>query len=653
MTTTIEPATLSPQLQELARQYVAARRQSGEALLEAARALAEARAACQHGEWYTFLEATGTSQDVADRLLAMHRQALDDARYADAVRSNFLTLTTAAELASAPPAVRERLLSQDAPPTQAQIRAEKRAANPAAPRAVTSSAEMVQPGAIWQSKRLNGEWYPYRLEYVGDDPIAASGQFVVYGFFDRGAETPFYVGKTQEFDKRMSAHAIGQSSDELKERLRGTPAIVRVLALPPDEAQADEIEYALILQHKDTVLNRHLLKWEAKTPVDWPARDLEPAAPPALTTIRVVDATLRQQIEDAYSGDRIADEKPIRKPLTYDGKLWVGTSGDARRIVPRAEYAGACHTYRERSKHRVYGESFYTGMIVQHRGQEYVITHERLVADRPAEQPAPQPYWLQQLDEREAARGARRAEYEDAQARFARLGWRLTRLCSEDKQSDPQGKLYARTADLAPQLKTLATFEAGAATRAAETAAPAAIDDDLADVRGVGDRATYERQEAADQRRLTEAEHLISIGQYAAARGSLDEVRVATWRRDQLLATIPAAPTPTPTPAPADAPQRLACTTCGETLLNGHFAGQCGPCYRGERLTLPRDPRGRAIVLLRALEAVLPKLPKPESLEDLSAAISDLNECTEGDEATHWLRVGWALLDMIADEVAT
>ena len=707
MTTTIEPATLSPQLQELARQYVAARRKSGEALLEAARALAEARAACQHGEWYTFLEATGTSQDVADRLLAMHRQALDDARYADAVRSNFLTLTTAAELASAPPAVRERLLSQDAPPTQAQIRAEKRAANPAAPRAVTSSAEMVQPGAIWQSKRLNGEWYPYRLEYVGDDPIAASGQFVVYGFFDRGAETPFYVGKTQEFDKRMSAHAIGQSSDELKERLRGTPAIVRVLALPPDEAQADEIEYALILQHKDTVLNRHLLKWEAKTPVDWPARDLEPAAPPALTTIRVVDATLRQQIEDAYSGDRIADEKPIRKPLTYDGKLWVGTSGDARRIVPRAEYAGACHTYRERSKHRVYGESFYTGMIVQHRGQEYVITHERLVADRPAEQPAPQlsapatppfdellgrldvlgytrvgaprvkgmttyhsfleqgtgeelelaegelPYWLTQLEEREAARQARRAEYEDAQARFARLGWRLTREDQQFALYDSRGTRYAITRDLAPHLRTLLTFEAGAATRAAETAAPAAIDDDLADVRGVGDRATYERQEAADQRRLTEAEHLISIGQYAAARGSLDEVRVATWRRDQLLATIPAAPTPTPTPAPADAPQRLACTTCGETLLNGHFAGQCGPCYRGERLTLPRDPRGRAIVLLRALEAVLPKLPKPESLEDLSAAISDLNECTEGDEATHWLRVGWALLDMIADEVAT
>ena len=631
MTTTIEPATLSPQLQELARQYVAARRKSGEALLEAARALAEARAACQHGEWYTFLEATGTSQDVADRLLAMHRQALDDARYADAVRSNFLTLTTAAELASAPPAVRERLLSQDAPPTQAQIRAEKRAANPAAPRAVTSSAEMVQPGAIWQSKRLNGEWYPYRLEYVGDDPIAASGQFVVYGFFDRGAETPFYVGKTQEFDKRMSAHAIGQSSDELKERLRGTPAIVRVLALPPDEAQADEIEYALILQHKDTVLNRHLLKWEAKTPVDWPARDLEPAAPPALTTIRVVDATLRQQIEDAYSGDRIADEKPIRKPLTYDGKLWVGTSGDARRIVPRAEYAGACHTYRERSKHRVYGESFYTGMIVQHRGQEYVITHERLVADRPAEQPAPQlsapatppfdellgrldalgytrvgaprvkgmttyhsfleqgtgeelelaegelPYWLQQLDEREAARGARRAEYEDAQARFARLGWRLTRLCSEDKQSDPQGKLYARTADLAPQLKTLATFEAGAVGQRSdprkpdpkEPPPPAAIDDDLADVRGVGDRAAYEAQEAADQRRLAEAEQLISLGQYAAARGSLDEVRVATWRRDQLLASIPA-----DAPAPA---------------ADGHISGN-GSGLRASLLAAPPPP---------------------------------------------------------------
>ena len=43
-----------------------ARQRSGEALLEAARWLSEARAEAQHGEWRVFLEATNTSDDTAE-----------------------------------------------------------------------------------------------------------------------------------------------------------------------------------------------------------------------------------------------------------------------------------------------------------------------------------------------------------------------------------------------------------------------------------------------------------------------------------------------------------------------------------------------------------------------------------------------------------
>src|SRR5436190_18425159 len=66
---TVLPAAagvLSERLQEIARQYIGARRRSGEALLEAARWLSEARAEAQHGEWYVFLDATSTTEDTAD-----------------------------------------------------------------------------------------------------------------------------------------------------------------------------------------------------------------------------------------------------------------------------------------------------------------------------------------------------------------------------------------------------------------------------------------------------------------------------------------------------------------------------------------------------------------------------------------------------------
>lgn len=120
------PAALSQKMQAIARDYLDARKRAGAALLDQARFLAEARAAAKHGEWGIFLEATQTNEDWAGRLLNIHDTAELDPRFADAIRSNFLNLSTAHELASSPADLRDRLLSGAEPPTVKTIRDEKR-----------------------------------------------------------------------------------------------------------------------------------------------------------------------------------------------------------------------------------------------------------------------------------------------------------------------------------------------------------------------------------------------------------------------------------------------------------------------------------------------------------------------------------------------
>lgn len=119
--TTIE---LSQSLVRLAEQYVNARRQSGESLLDAAGYLAQARKEAKHGEWYAFLAATGTSEDLADRLLTVHNRAVFDRPFAEAVRSNWLSLETAALLArpNTPQEIINQALAADEPPTRADLR---------------------------------------------------------------------------------------------------------------------------------------------------------------------------------------------------------------------------------------------------------------------------------------------------------------------------------------------------------------------------------------------------------------------------------------------------------------------------------------------------------------------------------------------------
>jgi hypothetical protein len=119
-------------LQVIARQYIGARRRSGEALLEAARWLTEAKRIAKHGEWHIFLEATGTSDDTAERLLNIHIQAMQNPQFADAIARNWLSQSAAALLAreSTPPELVDEILAAPEPPTKAGIEARLRTSRP-------------------------------------------------------------------------------------------------------------------------------------------------------------------------------------------------------------------------------------------------------------------------------------------------------------------------------------------------------------------------------------------------------------------------------------------------------------------------------------------------------------------------------------------
>lgn len=123
---------LSTALQVLAQKFIGARRRSGEALLEAARWLYDARTQAKHGEWGIFLEATGTSDDAAERLLNIHTLAMSDQRFADAVARNWLSQSVAADLArpSTPSEALQTLLDAEHPPSRADAQQAIKRARP-------------------------------------------------------------------------------------------------------------------------------------------------------------------------------------------------------------------------------------------------------------------------------------------------------------------------------------------------------------------------------------------------------------------------------------------------------------------------------------------------------------------------------------------
>jgi hypothetical protein len=137
---------LGEQLAALARRYIYARRRSGEALLEAARWLYEARQLAAEGTWYTFLEVTGTSRDLAERLLNTHLMAQRSPRFAEAVTRGQLNPSVAALLArpSTPPTVVETILETASAPRVQEVRQAIRAAQSHASPAHVESVDSPQ-----------------------------------------------------------------------------------------------------------------------------------------------------------------------------------------------------------------------------------------------------------------------------------------------------------------------------------------------------------------------------------------------------------------------------------------------------------------------------------------------------------------------------
>jgi hypothetical protein len=127
------PAVLSAGLQERARRYVAARRRSGEALLEAVAELAAARAEAQHGEWGVFLEAVGLDESRARAQIRIHEEAEKDPDLAERIRTGWLSEAVARELLPAPVEVRAEILEREAPPSLQEVRTAKRASTPDLP----------------------------------------------------------------------------------------------------------------------------------------------------------------------------------------------------------------------------------------------------------------------------------------------------------------------------------------------------------------------------------------------------------------------------------------------------------------------------------------------------------------------------------------
>lgn len=91
-------------------------------------------------------------------------------------------------------------------------------------------------------------------------------------------------------------------------------------------------------------------------------------------------------ISASYSADRIGMGKPVRKPFSWSGGLWVcvGTSGragevsaEAYRLVHPQVFEDRPATYAERTRNgdvaRTDPDGFYHGMSVKHAGADMVL----------------------------------------------------------------------------------------------------------------------------------------------------------------------------------------------------------------------------------------------------------------------------------------
>jgi hypothetical protein len=87
-------------------------------------------------------------------------------------------------------------------------------------------------------------------------------------------------------------------------------------------------------------------------------------------------------IRGSYSADRIGMGKPVRRPFTFRGSLFVCTGysrdgAEAYRLVHPAIFPGKAFRYAERTRNgdevRADPDGFYHGMIVRHGAADHVL----------------------------------------------------------------------------------------------------------------------------------------------------------------------------------------------------------------------------------------------------------------------------------------
>ena len=87
---------------------------------------------------------------------------------------------------------------------------------------------------------------------------------------------------------------------------------------------------------------------------------------------------LLELMEKLYSGALLSTGPKVKGLIEHDGKQWVSTGGafgqcaKLQRVVPRQEWTG--EVFESPKPHGTYTpETFYTGRLVRHRGQEWVM----------------------------------------------------------------------------------------------------------------------------------------------------------------------------------------------------------------------------------------------------------------------------------------
>jgi len=229
---------LSESLQERARRYVAARKRSGDALLEAVAELAAARAEADHGTWGIFLAAVGLDESRARAQIRIHEECQLDPELEERIRSGWLSEAVARELLPAPPEVRAEILARDEPPKLHEVREAKRASTPVLDQQSGAPDEPPTDDEI-QAMRARFVALGYEQFYRSDKGWTAYDRL-------RGASHYATWPDVEAAIARTSALIVGQRADPNQPDPKAPPAASpepATLAAPPTLAdQRAELE---------------------------------------------------------------------------------------------------------------------------------------------------------------------------------------------------------------------------------------------------------------------------------------------------------------------------------------------------------------------------------------------------------------------------